>query len=148
MRIVLLQLQETLPRHTAPAIVAAAVTAFGLLLATAPRSVHASSRQAQAAGAVVFRDKGCQHCHGDDASGTDRGPDLSTVGKKWHKDRIEQQIREGGDGMPAFGNVLQPDEIKSLVDFLSAKRKPGPKSTAKPSAPPAPVKPSNDDSGG
>jgi hypothetical protein len=25
--------------------------------------------------------------------------------------------------MPAFGDVLQPDEIKDLVDFLHAKRK-------------------------
>jgi hypothetical protein len=25
--------------------------------------------------------------------------------------------------MPAFGDVLQPDEVKDLVDFLHAKRK-------------------------
>jgi hypothetical protein len=31
--------------------------------------------------------------------------------------------------MPAFGDVLQPDEIKDLVDFLHAKRK-APKNTA------------------
>jgi hypothetical protein len=33
--------------------------------------------------------------------------------------------------MPAFGDVLQPDEIKDLVDFLHAKRK-APKKTAPP----------------
>jgi hypothetical protein len=33
--------------------------------------------------------------------------------------------------MPAFGEVLQPDEIKDLVDFLHAKRK-APKSAAQP----------------
>jgi hypothetical protein len=32
--------------------------------------------------------------------------------------------------MPAFGDVLQPDEIKDLVDFLHAKRK-APKGIAK-----------------
>jgi mono/diheme cytochrome c family protein len=33
--------------------------------------------------------------------------------------------------MPAFGDVLQPDEIKDLVDFLHAKRK-APKRTTLP----------------
>jgi mono/diheme cytochrome c family protein len=146
-------LQKTLQRHMAPAIAAAGVLALGLALAAVPHPVHASSKKAQAAGAAVFHDKGCQHCHGADLEGTDRGPDLFTIGKKWHKDRIEQQIREGGNGMPAFGNVLQPDEIKSLVDYLSAKRKPARKGTlpgAKapdPSKPPVPAKPSVDDSG-
>ena len=130
---------------------------LGVLLAAWPGSqqapVHASSKRAQAAGAAVFQGKGCQHCHGVDATGTDRGPDLSTIGKRWHKDRIEQQIRSGGDGMPAFGDVLQPDEIKSLVDYLGAKRKAArkPKASKSPAPDPAktPVanKPSSDDSG-
>lgn len=148
MQIDLTHLQENLRNHLAPATAAVAVVSFGLLLVAAPHPVHASSKQAVAAGAVVFHDKGCQHCHGEDLTGTDRGPDLSAVGKKWHKDRIEQQIRKGGDGMPAFGDLLQPDEIKSLVDFLSAKKKPAAKSGKTPAAPPAPVaKPSSDDSG-
>jgi mono/diheme cytochrome c family protein len=33
--------------------------------------------------------------------------------------------------MPAFGDVLEPDEIKDLVDFLHAKRK-APKNLATP----------------
>jgi mono/diheme cytochrome c family protein len=86
-------------------------------------AAHASSRQSRAAGAAVFHNKGCEHCHGLDGIGTDRGPELSTIGKRWHKDRIEQQIRNGGGGMPPFGAILQADEIKALVDYLGAKRK-------------------------
>jgi mono/diheme cytochrome c family protein len=74
-------------------------------------------------GAKLFHEKGCEHCHGVDGRGGDLGPDLSTVGKRLKKERIERQIREGGAAMPAFGDVLQPDEIKDLVDFLHAKRK-------------------------
>jgi mono/diheme cytochrome c family protein len=55
--------------------------------------------------------------------GTERAPDLSTVGKRKKRPQIEQQILHGGNGMPAFGAVLQPDEVQLLVDYLSAKRK-------------------------
>ncbi len=72
---------------------------------------------------MVFHNKGCEHCHGPSGLGTEKGPDLSTVGKRWKKPRIEHQIIAGGNGMPAFGEALQPDEVKSLVEFLSAKRK-------------------------
>lgn len=139
--------RDNLNEYLAAGFVIAGTVACGLALAGASFPVHAASKQAQAAGGVMFQDKGCQHCHGIDATGTDRGPDLSTVGKKWHKDRIEQQIREGGGGMPAFGEVLRPDEIKSLVDFLSAKRRSGNKS-GKSSAPEksSAAKPTSDDS--
>lgn len=79
-------------------------------------------------GATLFRERGCEHCHGADGRGGDRGPDLSTVGKRLSKQKIEHQIHDGGAAMPAFGEVLQPDEIKDLVDFLHAKRK-APKQT-------------------
>ena len=134
-------------QYLATSIAAVGVIACGILLSGLSHPVHASSKKAQAVGAAVFKDKGCQHCHGVDLTGTDRGPDLSTVGKKWHKDRIEQQIREGGNGMPAFGDVLQPDEVKSLVDFLTAKRKPARKSIIPGAKAPDPSKPSVDDSG-
>jgi mono/diheme cytochrome c family protein len=77
---------------------------------------------------MLFHEKGCEHCHGVDGSGGKLGPDLSTVGKRRNKQQIEHQIRDGGAAMPAFGEVLQPDEIKDLVDYLRAKRK-APKTT-------------------
>jgi mono/diheme cytochrome c family protein len=104
--------------------------------------VHAFSKQTRQAGAVTFHDKGCEHCHGVDGAGSDRGPELFTIGKRWKADRIERQIREGGGGMPPFGDALQPDEVKDLVDYLSAKRK-APKTVK----PPVAAKSPSDDSG-
>jgi mono/diheme cytochrome c family protein len=85
--------------------------------------VQASSKRGRQAGAVLFHEKGCEHCHGVDGIGTDRAPSLTTVGKRRKKAQIEQQIEKGGNGMPAYGEVLQPEEVKWLVEFLHAKRK-------------------------
>ena len=78
---------------------------------------------------MLFHEKGCEHCHGVNGQGGELGPDLSAVGKRKSKAQIEHQIHDGGGAMPAFGEVLQPDEIKDLVEFLHAKRK-APKKTA------------------
>jgi mono/diheme cytochrome c family protein len=85
--------------------------------------VHAYTSENKQSGATLFHEKGCEHCHGVDGRGGDLGPDLGTVGKRLNKQQIEHQIREGGSAMPAFRDVLQPEEIKDLVDFLHAKRK-------------------------
>jgi mono/diheme cytochrome c family protein len=85
--------------------------------------VHAYSNESKKAGATLFHEKGCEHCHGANGRGGELGPDLSTVGKRLSKQKIEHQIHDGGAAMPAFGDVLQPDEVKDLVDFLRAKRK-------------------------
>jgi mono/diheme cytochrome c family protein len=97
----------------------------------AARVVHASSDHGKEAGATLFHEKGCEHCHGVNGSGGELGPDLSTVGKRLKEEQIEHQIHEGGASMPAFGDILQPDEIKDLVAFLHAKRK-APKKKAVP----------------
>jgi mono/diheme cytochrome c family protein len=99
--------------------------------------VHASSNDSKDSGASLFHQKGCEHCHGVDGRGGDLGPDLSTVGKRLKKAQIEHQIHDGGAAMPAFGDVLQPDEIKALVDFLHAKRK-TPKTVVSPVQSPTP----------
>jgi mono/diheme cytochrome c family protein len=85
--------------------------------------VHAYSSDGKKVGAALFHEKGCEHCHGANGRGGELGPDLSTVGKRLSKQKIEHQIHDGGAAMPAFGDVLQQDEIKDLVDFLHAKRK-------------------------
>jgi mono/diheme cytochrome c family protein len=85
--------------------------------------VHAAAKGDKKAGEELFHSSGCEHCHGADARGTDRAPDLSTVGKKLSEEQIERQIRDGGISMPAFGDALQPDQIKDLVAFLHEKKK-------------------------
>jgi mono/diheme cytochrome c family protein len=97
----------------------------------APPIIHAYSSDSKRSGATLFHEKGCEHCHGVNGRGGELGPDLSTVGKRLKKQQIEHQIHDGGAAMPAFGDALQPDEIKDLVDFLHAKRK-VPKNTALP----------------
>jgi mono/diheme cytochrome c family protein len=110
---------------------------FCLLRRASIQVVHASASSSKHSGAALFHEKGCEHCHGVNGRGGDLGPDLSTVGKRLKKEQIEHQIHDGGAAMPAFGDVLQPDEIKDLVDFLHGKRKTPKKvlPTAKPSMP-------------
>jgi mono/diheme cytochrome c family protein len=75
------------------------------------------------AGAELFKQCGCEHCHGPDGVGTDRGPSLTTVGKRLKKEQIEHQILDGGKQMPPFEDVLTFDETRKLVDYLSHKKK-------------------------
>lgn len=116
---------------TAACFVALVITLTRSLAQPPTPIVHAYTNESRKSGAALFHERGCEHCHGVDGRGGDIGPDLSTVGKRLKKQKIEQQIRAGGAAMPAFGDVLQPDEIKDLVDFLRAKRK-APKQTASP----------------
>ena len=86
-------------------------------------SIHAALRKDQQVGDALFHRKGCVRCHGADAAGTAKGPDLRTIGKRWNKAQIERQIVEGGYEMPPFQDALQQDEVKSLVAYLSTQRK-------------------------
>ena len=86
---------------------------------------HASSKDDRKQGAILFHERGCEHCHGVDGAGTDRGPNLSGVGRWLHKPDIALQIRNGGKSMPAFGDALNDQEVQQLVVFLAAKKKKG-----------------------
>ena len=109
-------------------LVPAALLGSCLLLFTlSPAStnlVHASSHSDRAAGEALFHEKGCEHCHGVDGVGSEKGPSLSGIGRKLKPDQIHKQIVEGGGGMPPFAGVLAPDDVTLLVNYLSAKKKP------------------------
>ncbi len=91
-----------------------------------------------ASGAVLFHEKGCEHCHGVNGVGIPgKAPSLLTVGKRLKKDAIEKQIHDGGQNMPAFGDSLQPDEITALVDMLSKQKKAPKHLPPPPSQPPS-----------
>gem|GEM_PF-904509 len=124
------------PVRTIPAV--CSLVFVGALVCSLPQhvtpAVEASSPKPRDLGAALFHEKGCEHCHGADGRGGERGPDLSTIGKRWKKPQIEHQIHDGGANMPAFGEALQPDEIKDLVEYLHTKRK-------APKQQPVPVKP-------
>ena len=69
----------------------------------------------------------CARCHQENGEGgvieSDFGklriPNLKTEGKIKDPDsEFIEQIQEGGDGMPAFKNILSEQEIKDLVKFI------------------------------
>ncbi|HZQ43656.1 MAG TPA: cytochrome c [Acidobacteriaceae bacterium] len=118
--------EHTAERWRAPVgrILLAAAVAMAAMSAWMPEgAVHAFSRKKRAEAEILFREKGCEHCHGVDGVGTELGPSLNTVGKRLSKAQIEQQIKDGGKQMPAFGDVLSQAEVKNLVDYLVHKKK-------------------------
>ncbi len=107
-----------------------------IALCTAQAAYGASrKKEAEMAGAVLFRDKGCGFCHGADLKGTRKAPALEDIRKEkgWTDDKISSQILDGGQKMPPFRDSISDDEVKELIAFLRAKHRPVP--------PPAPATP-------
>ncbi len=96
-----------------------------VLVVTASTPAVAASRAQREHGAQVFNANGCLHCHTMGSTGGTRGPNLSGIGRTAKPEEIRKQIVQGGKGMPAFGEVLQPNEIDDLVAYLrTCKAKP------------------------
>lgn len=95
----------------------------------------AHTKADEMAGAVLFRDKGCAHCHGSHGEGTRKAPTLVNIRKNkvWTPAKITEQIMNGGQKMPPFSDSLSDAETAQIVVFLRAKHWPVP--------PPAPIAP-------
>jgi mono/diheme cytochrome c family protein len=103
--------------------------AFFLIVGIFPYPVFASDSKADAmAGAVLFRDKGCAHCHGATGAGTQKAPALANIRKNkyWTPAKITEQIQNGGQKMPPFSDSLTDAETAQIVVFLRAKHRPVP----------------------
>jgi ubiquinol-cytochrome c reductase cytochrome b subunit len=72
----------------------------------------------QNAGVAIFQSSGCSHCHAINGQGGQKGPELTHVGGRLTKDEIWKQIVEGGGGMPAYKDVLSPQETTAVVRYL------------------------------
>jgi len=72
-----------------------------------------------ARGKVVYTDNRCDACHAISGKGGTVGPNLSHVGSSMSKAAIEQRVRNGGGGMPAFKNISQKD-LDALADYLKS----------------------------
>ncbi len=93
------------------------------MLSTFPCPVSFSI--SHAAGAAVFNESECRHCHSIGNAGGHRGPDLSGVGRRKSKAALRQQIVYGSKVMPAFGDDLETNELKDLISYLkSCRQKP------------------------
>jgi glucose/arabinose dehydrogenase len=74
-------------------------------------------------GAEVYRVH-CSSCHGDDARGG-VGPSLIDVADRLTVAQHLSVVRHGRGGMPAWGDVLTPDEIEAVVAFERSLRSGG-----------------------
>ena len=115
--------------------------ALALLALSAHAAFGENSRAAEQAGAILFREKGCAHCHGAEGEGTKKAPPLAGLrnDKAWTPARITDQILSGGQKMPPFSDSVTDAEAAQLVAYLRAKHKPAPPPLAPGS--PAPEQP-------
>jgi ubiquinol-cytochrome c reductase cytochrome b subunit len=92
-----------------------------------PEDIVLRSSPLQLQGAVVFQNKNCRNCHALEATGGQRGPDLTMVGTRLTRDQLIDQVSNGtpgGGNMPAYGKQLNPVEMTALVEFLVSLRPP------------------------
>ena len=115
--------------------------ALASLLVALPACAFAGQKNnaAEQAGAILFRGKGCAHCHGADLTGTQKGPSLAAIDKDklWTPAKITNQILNGGQKMPPFADSVTDEEAAQLVAYLRAKHRPVPPPPAPGTPPPA-----------
>ncbi len=103
-----------------------------LLVFLTPFPAHAfwgsKKKTAEKAGAILFRDKGCAHCHGAGGIGGKKAPALTGLPKDkvWTPAKMTDQILNGGQKMPPFADSLSDPEVAQIVAYLRAKHKPIP----------------------
>jgi ubiquinol-cytochrome c reductase cytochrome b subunit len=88
-----------------------------------PAQVVGATSGPVAAGAKLFRDKGCEFCHAISGYGGIRGPDLTYVGERLKPDQIETRIFSGAANMPSYSRILKPEELRDLLAFLDSRRR-------------------------
>jgi putative heme-binding domain-containing protein len=97
-----------------------------LCLASAPMFGQAASQSAVREGASLFR-ANCSPCHGLDAAGGGRGPDLTQ--NRWihgsSDEAIFRTISEGVPGTEMPANPFEDSEVRALVAYLRSVSRPG-----------------------
>jgi mono/diheme cytochrome c family protein len=73
-----------------------------------------------AAGKEVFASAGCGNCHTlEDAGATGtRAPNLDERVPQIDEERIVDQVTNGGQNMPPFGDQLEEQQIRDLAAYL------------------------------
>jgi mono/diheme cytochrome c family protein len=70
-------------------------------------------------GAAVFADAGCGGCHTMATAGATgkAGPNLDVL--RPNQQRVERQVKNGGNGMPPFADKLSAAEIEQVAGFVA-----------------------------
>jgi alcohol dehydrogenase (cytochrome c) len=68
-------------------------------------------------GKEVFAEN-CSTCHGATGHGGNGGPDLRTMPLAKTQEGAEQQVTNGGGGMPPFKGVLSEEEISNVAAYV------------------------------
>jgi cbb3-type cytochrome c oxidase subunit III len=84
------------------------------------RNPYAGNANAVATGSKLFLSYNCIDCHGADGSGA-MGPSLADG--RWHFGGTEAELFESiyegrPEGMPAWGSLIQPEQIWMLVTYV------------------------------
>jgi cytochrome c len=101
------------------------VFAFGMALAIASAPAVAAPKKGDPEkGKEVFQQ--CTPCHNADSTEKKMGPGLKGLfskeklnnGKKPTEENVRAQIDEGGNGMPAYKEMLSDEEKNDLIAYL------------------------------
>jgi mono/diheme cytochrome c family protein len=86
---------------------------------TTPAATDGGGGGGGADGAAVFASAGCGGCHTLEAAGSSgaTGPNLDDLQPS--VEEVEEQVRNGGGGMPAFGDQLSDAEIEAVATYVS-----------------------------
>lgn len=91
-----------------------------------PENVVGTNQGRVAEGAKLFHDRACLNCHLIQGYGGRRGPDLTFVADRLQPTDLIIRIVNGGNNMPAFGNMLRPEQLDAIVAFLETRHRPSP----------------------
>ena len=86
---------------------------------TLPADTGAATEGDPANGKTIFASAGCGGCHTFSAAGSTGtvGPNLDDASVDF--DAAVQQVKNGGGGMPAFGDRLSDQEIADVAAFVT-----------------------------
>lgn len=71
-------------------------------------------------GAQIFYARGCQYCHAVSGKGGHYGPDLTDVTRRLPPEFIVERTLRGIGNMPAYRDVLSPEEMSLIITFLQS----------------------------
>lgn len=100
------------------------VSVFAVALVMASSAALAQKKGDVAKGKEVFQQ--CTPCHNPDSTEKKMGPGLKGLftkdklnnGKRVTEENVRAKIDEGGNGMPAYKEMLSEDEKTDLIAYL------------------------------